>query len=485
VEGEAIRFGLLAVKNVGEGAIESIIDARSEGGSFRSLADFCGRIDLRLANKRVLESLAKVGGLNAFGHPAQVVAGLDDAIAAAQATQRDRITGQTSLFDVGADEAPALEKPLPQVSEEPVRRRLAWEKELLGLYLSDHPLGALADEIGRYVTAYSGDLHDESLDQQRVVIGGIVTGFRTIVTKSKQTMGIATLEDLQGTLEVIVFPRLYEQTMGTWTEGTILLVAGRVDHKGDETPLLADLVTEWDAATARGPEVFARDVAAADRPRGRGARPGAGGAGASNGNGNGNGNGRPPAPPGIRPSPSEVNGGSPEVPAGSPASAIGAAAPFVSPLRSGTASGPTAAPAPAMAVPNFAPAEPMPAYQEPAGAVLAGPERDDEPPLPDEARAPAAEAARATTTPVDAGPESVLHVRFSGAAGADRVVSAMETFRVLLRDRPGATRVILHVPASSGEALPMELRRGVAYDSELLAEIQRRLGSGLIDIHLG
>jgi len=115
------------------------------------------------------------------------------------------------------------------------------------------------------VTAYSGDLRDESLDQQRVVIGGIVTGFRTIVTKSRQTMGVATLEDLQGTLEVIVFPRLYEQTLATWAEGAILLVAGRVDHKGDEVPLLADLVTEWETATARGPEAFAASVAQSRR----------------------------------------------------------------------------------------------------------------------------------------------------------------------------------------------------------------------------
>ena len=104
VEGEAIRFGLLAVKNVGEGAIESIIAAREEGGEFRSLADFCTRVDLRLTNRKVLESLARVGALNALGHPAQVLLGLDDALAAGQAAQRDRITGQTSLFDIGGDD---------------------------------------------------------------------------------------------------------------------------------------------------------------------------------------------------------------------------------------------------------------------------------------------------------------------------------------------------------------------------------------------
>ncbi len=501
VEGDAIRFGLLAVKNVGESAIESIIAARTEGGEFRSLADFCGRIDLRLGNKRVLESLAKVGALNAFGHPAQVIAGLDDAIAAAQATQRDRITGQTSLFDVGADETTVLERPLPSVSEEPVRRRLAWEKELLGLYLSEHPLGSLADEIGQYVTAYSGDLRDESLDQQRVVIGGIVTGFRTIVTKSKQTMGVATLEDLQGTLEVIVFPRLYEQTAATWADGAILLVAGRIDHKGEETPLLADLVTDWESAIARGPEAWARDVAAGDRSRNRGSRPPWSGANGSKGAGRGPGvagsDQRSPGPNGaVAPPPvprGSVPGASPDgagsgswAPIGPPAQAAAMVpSTIVSPLRAGSASAaafPSAAAT--WAVPTFSPAEPMPTYQEPPGVVVAGPERDEEPPLPDEARQPAALAAQASTEPTAAGPNSVLHVRFSGLAGADRLVTAMEQFKVLLRDRPGATPVVVHVPAARGESRPMELRRGVAYDADFVAEIQRRLGSGLVEVRL-
>ena len=147
VEDDAIRFGLLAVKNVGEGAIESIVDAREADGEFRSLADFCSRIDLRLANRKVLESLAKVGALNAFGHPAQILLGLDDALAVAQATQRDRISGQTSLFDMAGDDSTVLEQPLPARPEAPVRERLRWEKELLGLYLSDHPLGELAAQL--------------------------------------------------------------------------------------------------------------------------------------------------------------------------------------------------------------------------------------------------------------------------------------------------------------------------------------------------
>ena len=154
--------------------------------------------------------------------------------------------------------------------ETPTRERLRWEKELLGLYLSDHPLGEIAEAIGPFVTAYSGDLRDESLDRQRVVVGGIVTGVRMVITKARATMAIVSLEDLQGSIEVVVFPRLYEETRPTWIEGRILLVAGRVDHKGEDVSLLADLAIDWDDAATRGPDGFARDVAAADRSRGRG-----------------------------------------------------------------------------------------------------------------------------------------------------------------------------------------------------------------------
>ena len=109
-----------------------------------------------------------------------------------------------------------------------MRERLRWEKELLGLYLSEHPMGEVADQVGEYVTAYSGDLRsDETLDGQRLVVGGIVVGARTVITRTRSTMSVVTLEDLQGSIEVVVFPRLYEQTGPIWQEGAILLVAGR------------------------------------------------------------------------------------------------------------------------------------------------------------------------------------------------------------------------------------------------------------------
>ncbi|MEO5884549.1 MAG: DNA polymerase III subunit alpha [Candidatus Limnocylindrales bacterium] len=458
VEGDAIRFGLLAVKNVGQGAIESIIAAREEGGTFRSLTDFCTRIDLRLGNRKVLEALIKVGALNAFGHPAQLLLGLDDAIGSAQATQRDRITGQTSLFDMGAAEAVTFERPLPPATEVPTRERLRWEKELLGLYLSEHPMGEVAEQVGRFVNAYSADLKDETLDGQRVVVGGIVTGIRSVITKKQDAMAIATIEDLQGSIEVVVFPRLYETTRPTWREGAILLIAGRVDHKGEEVSLLADLAVDWDDALAKGPDVFAREVAAGDRSARNG--------GASR---------RPPVA--VGPGSGAAQNGARSaasigVPIGRPVAA------HVTPQRAGS-DGP-----PPDAMPRIQPGEPVPTHLDTPGAVAIGVDADDAPAVPDESRARIVADATADTA-VAAGPGTILHVRFEGAAAPDRLVSAMEQFKVLLRDRPGATRVVIHVPsAGGGAALPMELRRGVAYDAELIAEVRRRLGDGVVDLRL-
>ena len=531
VEGEAIRFGLLAVKNVGQGAIESIIAARGEEGPFRSLTDFCTRIDLRLVNRKVLEALAKVGALNALGHPAQILMGLDDAVAAAQATQRDRISGQTSLFDLGASEAVVLERPLPAATEVPVRERLRWEKELLGLYLSEHPMGEVAEQVGRFVTAYSSDLKDESLDGQRIVVGGIVTGVRTVITKAKAAMAIVTLEDLQGSVEVVVFPRLYEQTTATWRDGEILLVAGRIDHRGEEVSLLADLAIEWETAVAAGPEAFARQVAAGERGSGR--RPGGNGRanGSMNGYGNGNGvvvgagapgtaGGAEAARPAAVARPAEVAGpagvagpgglagpagapGSPsqEGPGSRPLVAVGPGRPatsiaadpsvaalgtgvapgvgYVSPLRSGTT--PTAAD---VSLPRIEPSEPITTYFESPRAP-ADSHEDDEPAVPDEARARIIADASAST-PLDAGPDAILHVRFSAEAPPPIAWSVRwspsKQSCAIVRAARGSS---IHLPApAGGPALPMELRRGVAYDAELFADIRRRVGAGIVDLSL-
>ncbi len=294
MEGDSIRFGLLVVKNVGASAIESIIAARENGGEFTSFADLCARIDLRLVNKRVMEALIKVNALSFLGHPAQLLAGLDEAMAYGQAQARDRATGQGSLFDMLGDEADnGLAQRLPTVTEAPSRERLRWEKELLGLYLSDHPLGELAEEMGGYVNAWTGDIGAD-LDQERVVVGGMAVGIRRVITRNRESMAVVTLEDMQGSVDVVVFPRTYADAgvAAKLNEDAVLLVAGRVDHKGDETVVLADSVWTWEEAGEKGRDAFAAEVAAGDRGRRGGRRDG-------NGRGRGGSNGgagaRPPA----------------------------------------------------------------------------------------------------------------------------------------------------------------------------------------------
>jgi hypothetical protein len=377
---------------------------------------------------------------------------------------------------MGADPA-MLERPLPSTPEAPLRERLRWEKELLGLYLSDHPLGDIAEPIGRFVTAYSGDLGEE-LDQQRVVVGGVITGVRSVVTKARATMAVATLEDLQGSLEVVVFPRTLEATADAWRSDAIVLVAGRVDHKGDESVLLADAVWDWDDALAMGEAAFARIVAEGERGR-RGGR---------------NGSGYRTEPAGFpAPSTAPLSGGDrvavgPGLPGGGggqgsvATAALTRTVPLVSPLRGGgvlgtidvrlrggSPSGPIG-PRPRPAVPIGEPPEPS------SVAALEG--DHEEPPLPDEARwLVAATAAPDTPTlPAAAEPGQVLHVRI-GRADEARLVEAFEALRTIVAERPGETSVVLHLPAARGLDQQLQLRSGVAYDAELVAAIHRRVGT--------
>ena len=513
VEGDSIRFGLLAIKNVGESAIVSIIDAREEGGEFTSLADLCARIDLRLVNKRVLESLIKVDALSALGHPAQLLDALDDAMAYGQTQARDRETGQASLFDMlGGDES-ALERPLPVCTEAPSRERLRWEKELLGLYLSDHPLGELASEMGQYVSAWSGDV-SEPLDQQRVVVGGMAVGIRRVITRNRESMAVVTLEDLQGSVDVVVFPRTYAEVGPKLTDDGVLLVAGRVDHKGDETVVLADTLWTWDEATVKGPQVFGQEVAAGDRGRGRRRRNGDGrprnALGASSNGGQAGVVAVPvvggPGTPGQVVGAIPGSGGNAEPDGGSAATAGETMTiPRVSPLRGGepegamtvTIGGPSrerAAPQPSvdtepMGLPQVEMPPPidiaaggMPPAPEPLSGpsdppAFAGLSTDggDAPPLPDEARAAVASAAVATTAPVEATVNQVLHIRFESAP-SERIVAAFRELRALIKSRPGDTRVVLHIPTGPGRTQEMRLGVGIAYDAELLAEVHRRFG---------
>ena len=384
VEGDAIRFGLLAVKNVGQGAIESIIAARDEGGPFRSLTDFCTRIDLRLANRKVLEALAKVGALERVRAP-----GPDPARARRRRRwprRRPSATGSPARPRCSTSARPTphvFERPLPAATEAPVRERLRWEKELLGLYLSEHPMGEVAEQVGAFVNAYSGDLKDESLDGQRVVVGGIVTGRPDRHHQApRQSMAIVTLEDLQGSIEVVVFPRLYETTRATWRDGAILLVAGPGRPQGRG------------GLAARRPRrgLGRRGPAAGPRRSRARSRPATGLRRAANGNGRPAGRSAWDRGGGSGPGP----GGAPVMaPVGRPRSAVAAGAPIPAYRRS------PAPPIQARPCRRSAPLDPVPTYVDGARPSVGDTsDDDDEPAVPDEARARIVADATADTATV-------------------------------------------------------------------------------------
>jgi len=234
VSGAEIRFGLGAIKNVGEGSIENIVAVRDAEGPFRSLEDLCGRIDLQRNNKRVLESLIKAGACDAFGPRLAQLTRLDAALATGQREQKDRASGQVSLFDLATEPGIAVPSRGPEASR---KELLGWEKELLGIYVSDHPLTDIAQRIGDVPgIVYLAELKEVRDDLVTVVC--VVTSARKHITmKNKSLMLFAQVEDLTGSSEVTVFPRTYEQTAGVWNTDEILLLLARVEQR-DESPKL-------------------------------------------------------------------------------------------------------------------------------------------------------------------------------------------------------------------------------------------------------
>ena len=238
----AIRFGLAAVKNVGEGAVQVILDARGQGGPFTSLDDFCQRVDLRHVGKRALECLIKVGALDRFGGRAVLLEGLDQMINASASHFRAQEAGQLTLFGAAGGFAGVQ---LPKVKAEiPRREQLKWEKELIGLYVSDHPLQPVMDQLSQHITHYSGQLSEDDHGKS-VVMAGVVTSLRTHLTKKGDTMGFVTVEDLQGSLDLVIFPRTWRE-VNTWLAvEQIVLIYGKVDAKGaGSAKILVDVLKQ-------------------------------------------------------------------------------------------------------------------------------------------------------------------------------------------------------------------------------------------------
>ena len=236
VEGK-IRFGLNAVKGVGEGAARSVINARKEGGPFESIWDFTERVDPTVSNKRVLEALVKCGALPGSRKGALEV--LEQAVAWGQKQQADRLAGQGSIFDLGPvdDEKPKHHPPTP-TDEFETNELLKLEKEVLGLYVSDHPLSAIRDQLRRKSDSTVGEL-ERRRDGEVVTIGAIVSSLRHMTTKRGDAMVFLQMEDITGGIETVVFNTLYEKVRELCVTDRILIVKARIDRKEGETKLVA------------------------------------------------------------------------------------------------------------------------------------------------------------------------------------------------------------------------------------------------------
>jgi DNA-directed DNA polymerase III PolC len=230
-----IRFGLAAIKNVGEAAMESILRTRQADGGFQSLDDFCARVDLRLVNRRVIESLIKAGAFDSLRLTrAHLLAATDGALEAGQRQQRDRAEGQGSFFDLIPDAAPAPRKEATAVVPEwEPDQRLAFEKEVLGFYVSGHPLARFREAAVLKGATLSGELASRPA-ASRVWLFGHVVALKETATKSGNRMAFVTLEDTEGTIELTIFPEPFKAAAEQLRSREALWIRGRIDDSDNK-----------------------------------------------------------------------------------------------------------------------------------------------------------------------------------------------------------------------------------------------------------
>jgi DNA polymerase-3 subunit alpha len=268
--GPDIRFGMAAVRNVGTAVVESIVAARKSKGAFTSFADFLRKVPMNVCNKRVIESLIKAGGFDSFGHPRKALYFIhEDAIDRVIDDKRNEMNNQFSLFADDAAAASIFDVPVPEeVGEWEKPTLLAFEREMLGLYVSDHPLlgleHALAAATDCSVAQLIGSAEQEPVrvapgdrgDAQVVTVGGILSGVARKVTKQGNPWAAAILEDLEGAIEVLFFPATYQACMSLIIDDAIVLVKGRLDRREDVPKLVAMEVSAPDLpADGQGPFV--------------------------------------------------------------------------------------------------------------------------------------------------------------------------------------------------------------------------------------
>lgn len=247
-----IRYGLAAVKNAGVGPLEHVLEQRFADGTFADLAEFCKRVDLRLVQKRALESLIKVGALDQFGTRPQLLAVLDRMLSYSAEQHRAADVGQLSLFGamtgVEFDAADDLLGNLPDMPEATEREMLDWEKELVGLYVTSHPLDRVLDYIQSPYNniIQSAEIKDQgdALHEKPARLVGLVEGMRELITKRGEMMCIVTLEDLQGQIDAVIFPRTWAEVKDRVEDGAVLQVTGKVDTGRGDAQIIVDSVSQ-------------------------------------------------------------------------------------------------------------------------------------------------------------------------------------------------------------------------------------------------
>jgi DNA polymerase-3 subunit alpha len=257
---QGIRFGLSAVRNVGEGPLSMVFKAR-EHGSFKSLEDFCERVDRAALNKRVLESLIKCGAMDGMpGTRRQKLAILEQALSAGIEAQRAREAGQSSMFDLfgggdnaatGGSSVQSLPMPIINETQQDYKEQLSWEKELLGMYVSDHPIARALENMDMSGVTALGQISDEHVGQTLTFLG-MISQIRRLTTKKGDSMLVATLEDLEASIELVAFPKSYEKYRELLQEDALLRVSAKVDksRRDDTLQLMLEQAAVLEMANA-------------------------------------------------------------------------------------------------------------------------------------------------------------------------------------------------------------------------------------------
>ncbi len=241
-----VRFGMAAIKNAGVGALQHIIAEREANGAFTGLEDFCTRLDLRVVGKRTVESLIKVGALKSMGNRKQLIAALDRLMSFSGDHHKAKEVGQMGLFGEALDTMDNLLLNLPTVTEEVTQREmLNWEKELLGLYISSHPIDPLMEQLrGQPITSTLELKAEDARDEMPVTFVGLIAALRKIPTKNHDMMCVATLEDRFGTIDAVLFPRTWAKFMEMMVDGAVVKVMGKLDLKRMDPQIICERVED-------------------------------------------------------------------------------------------------------------------------------------------------------------------------------------------------------------------------------------------------